>query len=523
MPPPPAAGLPDRVLRRGDYVWGSFLKPEIVDGYVNATNPGDRRDVLGRFAFSLRSVDDAVEAAGRGARTWRRTGLMERAAAVQRYREQLQELAEPVASLIVREAGKPLWEARQEVAASLRALDLLLDDGVGLVAPRVMEDIAGRTDYVARGVVAIVNPSVLTLTNAVLTTSAAILGGNGVVYKPSKYSPVVGQTVAELWDRVKLPRGVFNLVQGPGAAVGQRLVNHPGIDALLFTGSYETARDLRRALSERPELPTLFQTGGKALAYVHEDAPRERTVYELLVGAFLTAGQRSSSTSRVFVHTAAWDEIVPDLVRRAQRLRVGYGFDDDVFMGPVISDTLRTRFRKYCRTLTAKGHVALCDGDAMELSGRRGHYCAPGIYDVRWRGGLPFLNEEPPGPLLLVYRVQSPDEAIDLHNRAMYRPVTSVFARPDSPVVAELREGLRTGAFNVNRSTIGASLRLPTAPHGRAGTGIAGGIELMRVVTAPRAGIVETRPFDAAHLVPGIDWDEESTMGELGLGDVHVE
>ncbi len=515
--------LPERVLRRGDYLWGSFLKSESVDGYLNATNPGDRRDVLGRFAFSLRSVDEAIESATQGTRAWRRAGIMERAAAVQRFRDQVQEFAEPTAILITRESGKPLWESRQEVAASVRALDLLLDDGVGLVAPRVMDDIAGRTDFVPRGVVGIINPAVLTFSSAVLTTAAAVLGGNGVVYKPSKYSPVVGQTVAELWDRVRLPRGVFNLVQGPGSAVGQRLVNHPGLDALCFTGSYETARELRRALAERPELPTHFQTGGKGLAYVHEDAPRERAVYELLVGAFLTAGQRATSTARAFIHASAWNEVVPELVRRAQRLHVGFGLEDDVFMGPVVSEALRTRFRKYCRALSSKGHVPLCEGDALELSGRRGHYCSPGIYEVRWRGGLPFLNEEPPGPLLLLYRVASVEEAVDLHNRAVYRPVTSVFARPDSPALAELRDGLRTGALNVNRSTIGASLRLPTAPHGRSGVGQPGGIELMRVFTSPRAGIVETRAFDAAHLVPGVDWEEESTFGELAAGDLHAE
>jgi acyl-CoA reductase-like NAD-dependent aldehyde dehydrogenase len=274
---------------------------------------------------------------------------------------------------------------------------------------------------------------------------------------------------------------------------------------------------------ERPELPALYQTGGKAVAYVHEDAPTDRTVYELLVGAFLSCGQRATSTARVIVHRRAWERIVPALVARAQRLHIGYGFDANVFMGPLVSDAQRTRFRKYCRALTAKGHTSLCEGDALELSGHRGHYVAPGIYEVNWRGGLPFLNEEPPGPLLLVYRVDSIEEGIELHNRAVYRPVTSVFIKQDSPQLPELRDGLRTGAINVNRSTIGASLRLPTAPQGRSGMGLAGGIELMRHVTYPRAGIVEHRPFDPAHLVPGVEWDAEATLGELGPVDLHLE
>jgi hypothetical protein len=98
-----------------------------------------------------------------------------------------------------------------------------------------------------------------------------------------------------------------------------------------------------------------------------------------------------------------------------------------------------------------------------------------------------------------------------------------VFLRAENPVLGELRDGLRTGGINVNRSTIGASLRLPTAPQGRSGMGQAAGIELIRHVTYPRAGIVEQRPFDPAHLVPGVEWDTEATLGELGAVDLHLE
>jgi acyl-CoA reductase-like NAD-dependent aldehyde dehydrogenase len=505
----------ERLLRKGDYVFGSFLKPEQVDGYINAVNPGDRTDILGRFPFSTRSVDEAVEYAAQGATRWRKVGLGDRAGAVRRFREQLHQGAETLARLVTRESGKPLWEARQEVQSALRTIDLYLDEGVGLLAPRLVEEIAARTDYVPRGVVGVVSPYNLPVLTSVSMTTAAILSGNSVVVKPSKFTPGVGQGLADLWDRSKLPRGVFNLVHGSGSVIGQRLVSHGGLDALLFTGSFESAREVRRATVERPELPTLYQCGGKGIAIVLDDAELERTVYEVVVGAYLSAGQRHNSTARVIVTNGIYGRFVEELVRRVERLHVGYGFDPDTFMGPLISENFRTRFRKYGRTVSAKGHAALIEADSIEVAGYRGNYVRPSVYEVDADGGSPFLNDEPPGPILLIYRVKNWEEAAALHNRALYRMTASVFTSATNPALPDLRDALRTGGVNVNRGTIGQSLRLPAAGLGRASNGVAGGTELLRVLTVPRASLSESRPFDASNLVPGVNWtdDDEADLG----------
>lgn len=498
----------ERLLRKGDYVFGSFVKPERVDGYINAVNPGDRLDVLGRFPFATQSVDDAVEYAQVGARAWRKVGLMDRGAAVRRFREALDGQGEPLAQLLVRETGKPLWESRQEVAAALRAIELYLDDGIGLIAPRLIEEIGGRADYLPRGVVGLVCPYTMPLLLGATMSAAAVLGGNAVVMKPSKFTPGTGQAIAELWDRCKLPRGVFNLVQGSGSVIGQRLVANPGLDALLFTGSFETAKEVRRAVADRVEMPTLFHTGGKGAAIVLDDAPLDRAVYEVLVGALLSSGQRHNSTARVFVTSRIFESFTYELCRRVQRVHVGYGAGDDVFMGPLVSDNFRLRFRKYCRLLTSKGHPALVEGDALEVGGRRGNYVRAAVHRVNHENGSAFLDDEPPGPIILVYKVADLDEAVKLHNRLAFRPVVSLYARPESPQIAEAKELLRSGALNINRSTVGSSMRLPAVALGRAGNGLPGGLELMRVVTYPRASLVETRPFDPAHVVPGLDWDD---------------
>jgi succinylglutamic semialdehyde dehydrogenase len=496
----------DRIVRRGDYVRGSFLKPESVDGYINAVNPGDRSDVLGRFPFSEASVDDAVEAATNGSRAWRRLPLNDRATVVRRFRDNIARFQERIARLVTRETGKAIWESRQEVLAAIRAIDLFLDEGVQLLAPRVIEDIGARSDRLPRGVVAMLCPYNFPVLLPASQGAAAVLAGNAIVVKPSKFTPGVGQTLAELWDRCKLPRGVYNMVQGPGTVIGTRMVQHPGVDAVIFTGNYATAAHLRQATPDRPELPMILQCGGKGIAIVLDDAELDRAVYEVMVSAFLTSGQRHNSTGRVIVTEGIYESFANALVRHSARLTVGYGFDHDVFMGPVISENLRARYRRFGRTLVSKGHEALLDANPEKIE-RRGFYARPAIFRVHWENGDPCLVDEPPGPMLLIYKVANWEEATALHNQAAFRASTSVFTRTDSPVLNELRDRVRTGALNINRGTIGASLRLPSVGLGRSSNGVPAGLEILQVLTHPRSQLIEVRPFTGSPVLPGTNWN----------------
>ncbi|MBT3218533.1 MAG: aldehyde dehydrogenase family protein [Proteobacteria bacterium] len=504
----------ERLLRRGDYCWGSFVKPERVDGYIVGVNPGDRSDVLGRFPFSETSVDDAVDAAARGGITWRRIPRVDRCKILRKYRDNLHRFQEAHADLITRETGKPLWEARQEVIASIRAVDLLVEEGIALLEPRILNEREARSDYRPRGVVGILAPYNLPLLIPTLQCSAAMLSGNTVVLKPSKFTPGVGQRVAEMWDRCKLPRGTFNMVQGSGASIGQRLSTHPGLDALLFSGSFTTAMAIRRATFDRPELPTLYQCGGKGCAVVLDGCDINRAVYEVLVGAFLTAGQRHNSTGRVIVTKSVFDAFRHEIGRRASQVSVGYGFDKSSFFGPVISENFRTRYRRYVRALVERGHSHILEGGNCEVEGRRGFYVSPAIYWVNWENGHAFINEEPPGPTLLVYRVSGWEEAVALHNKLLYRVSTSLFVPAGAPHLGEIVGRLKTGSLNLNRGTIGASLRLPSVGLGRSSNGIPGGIDLLRFLSTPRSTLVETRPFDPSQAVPGINWHADTDLSD---------
>lgn len=502
-------GQRERLLRRGDYIWGSWVKPERVDGYIVGVNPGDRSDVMGRFSFSESSVGDAVESAQRGSIFWRRVSRADRAKAVRKYRDLLNKKQEWFAELITRETGKPLWEARQEVIASVRAVSMLLEEGMALLEPRILHEREARSDLRPRGVTAILSPYNTPLLIPTLQSCAALLAGNTVVLKPSKFTPGVGQGVAETFDRCKLPRGTFNLIQGSGTGNGQKLAVHPGVDALLFSGAFATAVQIRKATLERPELPAILQCGGKGAALVIGGCDLTRTMYEVLVGAFLTAGQRHNSTGRVIVTEDVFDWFSDELVRRAGRTNIGYGFEPDTFLGPLISENFRTRYRRYGRALVSKGHTALAEARSHSVPGRRGFYVRPAVYQVDWESGHGFINDEPPGPTVLLYKVRNWEEAVALHNRLLYRVSTSLFVSPDLAELPEIVGRLKTGSLNVNRSTIGASLRLPAVGLGRSSNGIPAGIDLLRFLSTPRSTLVDNRVFDPGEVVPGINWNGE--------------
>ena len=501
----------DRLLRKGDYVYGSFVKPEVVDGFINGVNPGDRKDVLGRFPFSEMSVNEAVGFAREGFRQWRRVPLHDRANAVRRFRDQVARYQEQISQLVTRETGKPIWESRQEVLATIRAMDLFLDEGADRLAPHVLDELGARSDRMPRGIVAMLTPYTFPVLLAGVQSAAAVLAGDVVVYKPSKFTPGVGQLLAELWDGCRLPRGVINMVQGPGAVVGQRLVQHPDLDVLLFTGRYETARAIRQLTTSRVGLPMMLHCGGKACAIVLEDAEPDRAVYEVMVGAFLTAGQRHNSTARVIVTEGIFDTFVDRLVRQTARINVGYGFDHDTFLGPLISENLRTRYRRFTRLLTKEGHDALIEA-GPERCERRGFYARPAIYKVNWSQGEPFLGESPPGPTVLLYKVSGWEEAVALHNQIGARIATSIFTDPYSHALEEMRFLIRTGTLNINRGTIGSSNRLSSVGVGTSSNGVAGGLELLAFLTQSRAELVESRAFRGLPVLPGTNWSGLESM-----------
>jgi len=170
----------------------------------------------------------------------------------------------------------------------------------------------------------------------------------------------------------------------------------------------------------------------------------------------------------------------------------------------------------------SQGHETLRPPTDLEITGRRGFYVSPSLHSIDWSSNKPFIKDEPPGPTLLVYKADGWEEAVALHNEFRFRNQASVFVGRGHAHLTEVVARIRTGALNINRGTIGASMRLPAAGLGRSGNGVSSGIELIRFMASPRATLVEERRFDPSDLVPGVAWEEEAddlTSAELQLDE----
>jgi succinylglutamic semialdehyde dehydrogenase len=496
-----------RFVRKGNYLHGSFIKQPEVDGYINSLNPGDLRDPIGKFPFSEASADIAVGCAREAFPGWHRSSLETRMLCLHRYRDQLAQSIEQITTYLTRETGKPGWESYAEVRATIKRIDVTLEDGLPLLEGWRLTELEGGCEFHPRGVVVVLGPYNLPLLSPNIHIISALLTGNVVVFKPSKYTPAVGQLIAEMIDRARFPRGVFNLVQGSGKVVGSRLAVHPEVDAVHLDGSLETAFELKKLTLEQPWKRLVLNTCGRGTAMVLDDADLDKAAYEIVVGAFLTTGQRRSSTTRIIATRAVADRLAARLTRLIEGLSVGHGFDEDVFIGPLISEASRRRFLLYLQATEEEGHAVLVRGGKLDLD-PAGYYVRPALFRIDPAIPRKFLmGEEIVGPTLELHVVEDFNEAVAVHNRSRSGLVTSLFTRNDEHM-REARYVLRTGALNFNRSTVSISARLPLEGQLGSSNGITMGLFAVRSCTYPLSYLEDDKPFDRSAIMPGIHWPE---------------
>jgi len=266
--------------RPGAFVAGRFVIPRDVRAEIESVNPGRTTDIVGRFPVSGAAVDDAVAAAREAGPGW--SGLPQRArsAVLRRFARLVRDESEGLARLITREMGKPLWEARQEVALVARKVDVTLGPGLHRVQAFTAAD-GGVCRFRPQGTLAVLGPFnfPVHLPNGHIVPALAV--GNTVVFKPSETTPAVGLRYARLLHRAGCPRGVFNMVVGDGQT-GEALARHAGVDGVLFTGSSVVGQRLAALLAGTPGKLLALEMGGKNAAVVLADADLRRAVRELV-------------------------------------------------------------------------------------------------------------------------------------------------------------------------------------------------------------------------------------------------
>jgi succinylglutamic semialdehyde dehydrogenase len=435
-----------------------------------SNNPATGQTVWSGAAATASEVAAAIAAARAVQAAWADRPPEARIAILEACARELAANGESLADAIGLETGKPRWEVREELSSMVGKVAATIDawrerqQDRAVLLPAAAPGDAAAVRYRPHGVLAVLGPFNFPGHIPHGHIVPALLAGNTVVYKPSEFTPLTGRRLAELWERVGLPPGVFNLVQG-GRETGAALAADPGHDGILFTGSYQTGVALRRLWVEEPGKMLALELGGNNPLVVHAASDLDAAATLTILSAFLTAGQRCSCARRLIVPAGAdGDAFIARLLVRIEGIRVG--LPDDVpepFMGPVIHEAAARSLLAAQDDLVARGGIAL-----RRMTTTRGiaTLLSPGLVDVTAVRDRP--DAEWFGPLLQLVRVPDFEAAIAEANRTAYGLAAGLVSDERSLSDA-FRRRVRAGVITWNRQTTGASPRLPFGGIGRSG------------------------------------------------------
>ena len=283
---------------------------------------------------------------------------------------------------------------------------------------------------------------------AVWKIAPALAMGNSIVLKPSPFTPLTALKLAQAIDETGLlPKGVLNVITGPGAHAGARMVEHPDVDKVAFTGSTRTGREIMRMAAETVKKVTL-ELGGKSANIVCQDADLDIAVDGTLFGTFFHQGQVCESGTRLFVHDDIYDEFMDRLVSKARSLVVGDAMDFSTQVGPVINRVQYDSILGAIERAKADGAKLVLGGGRAEGAGDKGYYIAPTIFtDVD--NSSRAAQEEIFGPVLVVQRWKDDLDVIARANSTIYGLAGGIWSRNTRRAI-EMAKALRTGTVWIN-------------------------------------------------------------------------
>jgi acyl-CoA reductase-like NAD-dependent aldehyde dehydrogenase len=476
-----------------NYIGGQWVEPTTGEYFENV-NPARNSEVIGLWPRSGKEdVERAVEAATAGFREWRLTPAPERGGVLKKVGDLLTERKDEVARAATREMGKVLTETRGDVQEGIDTAYYAATMGRQLFGHTVPSELRSKWAMSYRrpiGVCGLITPFNFPLAIPTWKMFPALVCGNSVIIKPGEDVPHTVSLLVEILEEAGIPKGVVNLVHGLGPEVGAAMVEHPGIPVISFTGSTETGRIIGRTCGEMHKRLSL-EMGGKNAQIVMADADMELALDGVLWGAFGTTGQRCTATSRLLLQEDIHDEFVARLVDRAKTLRLGYGVEEGVDVGPLINEDAREKVERYVAIGKEEGATLALGGERPTGDGvDDGYFFQPTIF-TGVKPGSRLALEEIFGPVLSVIRFKDVDEAFRINNEVKYGLSSSVYTR-DVNVSFRALQDLDNGITYVNAPTIGAEAHLPFGGVKQTGNGHReGGWEVYEFYSETKVGYLD--------------------------------
>src|SRR5213080_2372924 len=447
----------------GAKTFQNYIDGKWVDAASGATfestSPANG-ETIGAFPKSgLEDVDHAVAAAKTAYEEWRLVPAPKRGEVLFRFAQLLAEHKDDVTELLTHEMGKVRAEAAGDVQEAIDMAFYMGGEGrrlFGQTTPSELRDKFQMSVRMPVGVVGAITPWNFPIAIPSWKTLPAIVCGNTVVFKPATDTPALGERYVELFAEAGLPKGVLNIVHGGGGEVGQRLVEHPDVPIITFTGSRETGIAVTKAAADELKHVHL-ELGGKNAIIVMDDADVELAVEGIVWSAFGTSGQRCTAASRVIVHEGVYDELARRLVARVEQMRLGPGWEDETDVGPLINRAALDKVHSYTAIGESEGAKLLTGGEIAENGG--GLYYRPTVFGDA-EPGMRIAQEEIFGPTTALIPVDSFEEAVRAANSVKYGLSSSIFTRDVNKAFRAMRD-LQTGITYINAGTTGAEVHLP--------------------------------------------------------------
>lgn len=450
------------MLKRGNWINGDWV--EAHDGRrQEVINPSNIDDVVGEVAWSsAKEVADATAAAEAAFDTWRAMPPPARARVLAKAGDLLAQRLPEVARLLSREQGKPIGEARGEVQRGVDLLHYYAGEGwreVGDVIPSAAPNTLLFTVREPLGVVAVITPWNFPIAIPLWKAAPALIYGNTVVLKPASDAPLTALELAEIFHEAGMPPGVFNVVTGPGGALGDALVDDPRVKAVTFTGSNHVGSGIAKKAAARG-IKYQLEMGGKNAAIVLADADLDQAADIVISGAMRFAGQKCTATSRAIVERSVLEAFSEKVVERARALAIREATAEDAYLGPVVNERQHASVMSYIeRGKTQEGRL-LCGGGVPEGDAyRRGYFIEPTVFtDVAPTATI--AQEEIFGPVLALLPADNVDEAIQIANDVPFGLSCSLFTNNLNAAMDYIRR-IDVGMVRVNAETAGVEFQAP--------------------------------------------------------------
>jgi acyl-CoA reductase-like NAD-dependent aldehyde dehydrogenase len=443
------------------WIGGEWVSAESGEAFT-VFNPSTEEE-LGQVPLGgNEDADKAVKEARKALPAWSKMAPGDRARIVAKIAAAVRESADELVMLEVLEHGTPIQVARGMVAGGADIIEYAASVSRALMG-QVIPAPVNTLSYLKRvplGVCASITPWNVPFLMMALCTGPALAAGNTCVLKPASISSLLGLKYAEILEKADVPRGVVNVVTGPGGAVGEALASHPGVDVVRFTGSSATGKEIMTAASQTTK-KVIMELGGNNPVIVLEDADVDAMLKVQVPKHFSNSGQNCSQPGRYYVHERLYDEFVEKFVAEAKKVVVGDPRDERTTMGPVANRQQRDKVEYYVKSaLDEGGRVVLGGSRPTKSPLDKGYFVIPTVVaDVRH--DMTIAREEIFGPAACILKFSSEEDVIAEANDSPYGLCAYIYTR-DTVHAMKLADDLNADTVFVNTPR----LILPEHPWG---------------------------------------------------------